>query len=194
MAGNAVVEGLDLVQRYLLALLGAKRAERIPEKLWLQKELFLISQLRGSLAAKTAFVPYLKGPYSEVADDALGDLVNLGLVAVGEYGRDIRLTPGGLAAVKALDASLPADLRQEIEDVKGFLNELSEEELLVFTYFTYPETVTDSVVKERVTAVRVPRSLALYRKGKVSVEKAAELAGISIPEFKKRAGGAPHSA
>ena len=190
MSGGLVMEGLDIVQRYILALLGSQGAQEVPAKLWLQKELFLLSKLRENLANRAEFVPYLKGPYSEVVDGALSDLQNLGLVDFDPYGNDIRLTPKGRAAAATLNPKIPKELRAEIEEIKEFLNSLSEDELLVFTYYTYPDTVTDSVVRERVARVRIPRVLSMYRKGKVSLEKASELAGLSLPEFKKRAGGA----
>ena len=184
------MEDLDIVQRYILALLGSHNAERVPAKLWLQKELFLLSKLRENLSNKTDFVPYLKGPYSDVAEGALSDLRNMGFVEFDNYGSDIRLTPKGRASAADLALKMPPEVKKEVDDIKGFLNSLSEDELLVFTYYSYPETVTDSVVKERIAKVREPRAFALYRRGKVSLEKAAELAGLSLPEFKKRLGGA----
>lgn len=189
---QAAAEGLDVVQRYILALLGSQNCARVPAKLWLEKELFLLSKLRRRLAEEAEFFPYLKGPYSEVADVALEDLKRVGLVDYDEYGGDIRLTPAGEWLVAELEGAIPADVRKEIDDTKAFLNSLSEDELLVFTYFSYPEMVTGSVVKEHAESVRVPRAIALYKKGKVSLEKGAELAGLPLSDFKKRVGGAPH--
>src|SRR5437899_5178495 len=118
MSGGLVLEGLDIVQRYILALLGAKDAERVPAKLWLQKELFLLSKLRDSLAQKTDFVPYLRGPFSEIADGALSDLKNLGLVEFDAYGSDIRLTPKGRTAAANLAGKIPPEIMKEVDEIK----------------------------------------------------------------------------
>ncbi len=191
MSGNALAD-FDLVQRYILALLASHDRVRIPGKLWLQKELFLISKLRVRLAEEAEFVPYLRGPYSEIADDALEDLKRVGLVDFNKYGGDIRLTPEGAKVAGELQRSLPPEVKTEVDDTKEFLNSVSEDELLVFTYFSYPAMVTGSVVKDRAAKVRVARAVSLYEKEKVSLEKAAELAGLSLAQFKKRAGGVSH--
>ncbi|HKZ58754.1 MAG TPA: UPF0175 family protein [Candidatus Thermoplasmatota archaeon] len=189
MSGGVVLEGLDLLQRYLLALLAANNGAHIPAKLWLQKELFLLSLLRPNLARQADFVPYLQGPYSDAADTALADLRALGLADFDEFGVNIVLSARGKTVSRQVESTIPAEVKSEIDETKAFLNDLSEDELLVFTYFSYPDMVTSSVVKDRVEKVRVPRALAMYRRGKVSLEKAAELAGLSIVELKKRAGG-----
>lgn len=175
----------DLVEKYILALLGAQDQEDVPEKLWLTKELFLLSKMNDRLAEEAGFRPYLQGPWSEEVEYALEDLQSLGLVDYGESGNQIRLTPQGRSVFEQLQTGMPDEIEEQIADIKDLLNDLSEEELLVFTYFTHPEMTTDSVVKDKAEENRVEAAKSLYRKEKVSLEKAAELAGMKLREFQK---------
>lgn len=191
MAEQRPEEQLDLLHRYILALLGAQEQAIVPEELHLQKELWVISRNNEKLAERCDFQPYLKGPYSETADHALVELRNLGLITFGQYGkRDLKLTPTGRKSVERLMEKMPAKARELVEDAKGLLNDLSETELLVFTYFTYPDMTEWSVVLDKAVKNRVDVARKLYEREKVSLEKAASLAGIPLSEFRKLVGGA----
>ena len=62
------------------------------------------------------------------------------------------------------------------------MNDLTEDEILLFTYVSYPKFKSESAVYERVIK-RIPVAVSLYNKGKVSLEKAAFLAGLPIEKF-----------
>lgn len=184
-------EQLDLLHRYILTLLGAQAKATVPEELHLQKELWLLSQNIPKLADRCDFIPYLKGPYSEPADHALVELRNLGLVSFTDFGkRDLRLTPRGREQYERLLARMPEKAKELVEDAKSLLNDLSETELLVFTYFTYPDMTQWSVVMDKAVKNRLAVARKLYEREKVSLEKAASLAGIPLSEFRKLVGGA----
>ena len=70
--------------------------------------------------------------------------------------------------------------------VKGFLNDLSEEELLGFVYFSFPDMTKESIKLRDLEPRRQQIALRLYRRSKISMEKAAEIAGIPLDEFMKR--------
>lgn len=191
MAADRPEEQLDLLHRYILTLLGAKDLASVPEEVHLQKELWLLSQNIPRLAERCDFIPYLKGPYSETADHALIELRNLGFVTFSDYGkREIKLTPRGREIVARLREKMPAKARDLVEDAKDLLNDLTETELLVFTYFTYPEMTQWSVVLDKAVRNRLAVARKLYEREKVSLEKAASLAGIPLSEFRKLVGGA----
>lgn len=185
---------LDIVQRYILALLGASNKAPVRERLWLQKELFVLAKQTRKLGEACGFSAHLQGPFSDTADEALKDLKNLGLVDYDAYGANIRLTPAGSNEHEDLLKRMPADVRERVEDMKEFLNDLTENELLVFVYYSYPDMTQESVLTDVVEKNRSRCSVALYKKGKVSLEKAAQLSGLPIIEFRKLVGGGGHSA
>ncbi len=180
---------LGMPHRLILALLGAKKGETIPRKLWLQKELFYLARDKPRMKEGLQFVPYLQGPWSEPSDLALDDLRSLGLVSFDpKYGNHVELTSAGRAFYKELANQMPVELREEVEEVKDLMNDLSENELLLFVYETYPRMTTGSVVKEKALLDRVSYAQRLYKKGKVSLERAAELAAVPLRDFRRLVG------
>lgn len=175
---------IDTVQGFILALLGLGDEPEVRGDLHLQKEMYLLSRQLDSLAAACNFNPYLKGPYSEDVDAALGDLKILGLVGEDSSGR-LRLTDEGRAVLEELKEEIPPDVQERLLESKDLFNDLSEDELLVFIYGVYPDMATESVIKDRVMAKRVPVAKKLYQRGRVSLERAAQLAGLKITEFRR---------
>ena len=72
---------------------------------------------------------------------------------------------------------------EAIQGYKEFLNDLSRDEILLFFYVSYPDFTEKSAVYERVTRKRIPAAISLYNKEKVSLEKAAFLAGLPAEKF-----------
>lgn len=175
---------IDTVQGFILALLGLGDEPEVRGDLHLQKEMYLLSRQLDALAAACNFNPYLKGPYSEDVDAALSDLRISGLVDEGRGGR-IRLTDEGRALFDDLRAEIPDDVKDRIEESKDFFDDMTDDELLVFIYSVYPDMATESVVRERVMNKRVPLAKKLYLREKVSLERAAQLAGLKITEFRR---------
>jgi predicted HTH domain antitoxin len=82
-----------------------------------------------------------------------------------------------------LSASTDDKNKELVCDIKKEFNDLSINELLLFMYVTYPETAENSDVREKILRERCPTALSLLRKGKVSLQKAAELAGMNLEAF-----------
>ena len=70
-----------------------------------------------------------------------------------------------------------------IEDFKAFINDLTGDELLLFIYITFPEYAPESARLLDIVRRRAPLSTSLYRKGKVSLAKAAFLAGMNMESY-----------
>lgn len=179
MESNYADEYLSVTQKIAILLLGANLFEPIRGKLWFQKELFLVAKNIPHLEEETDFEEDLLGPYSETADDELKQLQIEGIVDK----RKLRLTPFGIKLAKLLELKASKNLLQLVSDIKSFLNNLTKDELLGFMYFSYPEMRTESVEFERIKENRRPIAIRLYEKGKVSLGKAAEIAGLSQEEF-----------
>jgi len=184
MPRSIVPESLGIVERYVLAVLGARNREAVPGKLHLQKHLFLLSKMNPKLAEKSGFVPYLKGPWSEEVENALEDLRALALIELNE-GERIRLSDLGSDIYEEMKDDIPDEISEQVEEVKDLLNDMTEEELLVFLYVTHPDMTQESVMVERAMRHRREAAERLYREGKVSLEKAAEVAGMRLSDFLK---------
>ncbi len=183
------LQDLGLVHKFILGLLLDDGAEPIPDTLHLQKAMFLLALARPRLGEECEFAPHYMGPYSENVENAFKDLTTSGLVQAEKYGKVLRINPKALSEVRVLEKHMPPDAKEHIHDVKALLNDLNEEEVLVFTYFTYPDMTNRSEVLDKALAHRVPAALSLYRKGKVSLERAAKLAGMTLGDMRNRAGG-----
>lgn len=76
------------------------------------------------------------------------------------------------------------DLDHElISEIKTLCHGITNDELLVLTYFSFPEMTEESLVKEKIWAKREKLALGLYKKGKISLEKAVEISGLNYKEF-----------
>jgi len=178
---------LPLAHRLVLAMLGAEDAAPVPRKLWLQKELFYLARNKERMREALEFIPYLQGPWSEPTEQAMVDLRTMGLVDFDRYGGHLALTSAGIAAYRLVAEKIPFDLREEVAEVKRLMNDLTENELLLLVYETYPQMTNRSVVREKAMVDRVQYARRLFRKDKVSLERAAELAGVPVREFRRLA-------
>lgn len=177
---------LNDVQKVVLALLYSKDSEPIKGATWFQKEMFLISKNFPDLEEDLSFDAYLFGPDSEVAEDELSELKKMGLAKMD--GNKITLTKEGQEVAKIIYFE---DKRKKeiIDRFKDFLNDLSLDELLAFIYFSYNEMTQESTVFQEIKAKRISLAIALLKKGKVTTQKASEIAGLPIEQLLKKLEG-----
>lgn len=177
------IENLDNAEKIFLILLEAYGGEAVPGNLWLQKEMFLIAKNLEPLENFLEFKPHIQGPFSETVKNILENLQFRGYVR--KDGRHIELTSEGEELVQYIYDNASEDLVDLIEDIKRFVNDLSKDELLVYIYYSYPEMTEESYELEDIEAKRLDLAKRLYQKEKVSLEKASELAGRPLSEFKR---------
>lgn len=180
---KVILDDLSEVKRNILLLLNAKSNEPIQGKLWYQKGLFLLSKHNQNLKDEADFESYFWGPYSELAESETEELINLGIVKKENSRYD--LTSLGREIANSVVKKVSTDEKEMIERIKTFLNSLSREELLLFIYVTYPDTVEDAVEFRNLLLKRKEIAVRMYQNGKISVGKAAELADLSIDEMIK---------
>ena len=183
-----LLEDLSEVKKNLLLLLSANSYTPINGKLWYQKELFLLAKNNKELEQEADFEAYFLGPYSELAEAEMDELVQLGVV--NKVGSSYALTEVGKDIAHSVLKDVSKSELELIEDVKDFLNSLTKDQLLLFVYVSYPEMIEDSIEFEQLIPKRKEIAILMYRQGKISVGKTAELAGVSvsdiIEELKKR--------
>lgn len=174
----------DLGKQYLLFLLNDKDQEPINGKTRLMKELFFISLNVPSLDKIFEFEPDNYGPSSDVVIGYLDEMSQMKLItakhrsqddytiySIGEYGKKF---------LQEEELSLDNEL---ISEIKELCSGITNDELLALTYFSFPEMTEESLVKDRIWAKRDKLALGLYRKNKVSLEKAVEISGLNYPQF-----------
>lgn len=182
-----IVEDITDLDLAILHLLHASDNDPLRGKVAFQKEMFLIADYIEKIQEQAEFIPHTFGPYSEAAENEMRNLRSLGLVK--EQDNKYHITPTGVAA---LGKAKPAFTDEEIEairDFKEFLNDLTQDELLLFVYVSYPDFKEESAVYDRVIKKRIPTAISLYKNGKVSLEKAAFLAGLPVEKFLDRGRG-----
>ncbi|MBZ5529702.1 MAG: UPF0175 family protein, partial [Acidobacteriia bacterium] len=170
---------LSFTQKITVLLLGANCSKPVKGKLWFQKELFLIAQNIPELEEETEFEPDFIGPYSEIADEELDHLRVEGIVAKEKE----KLTPIGEVIKTRIEKQFSTDIKQFISEMKSFLNDLTKDELLGFIYYTYPKMRVESLEFERIARIRKDIAISLFRKGKISLGKAAIIAGVTQEEL-----------
>ena len=183
---NEIIEQLNCVDIFILLLLGAKNSESIPSPIHLQKEMYLLQNLFPRLADETDYEPYLLGPYSEIVADEAEQLASSGLIRA-ESGK-LELTSDGKKAFGILKKRSSKGMVEKIEDFKEFLNDLTRDELLAFTYFSYPsqdELERESIEYKDLLPKRRRLAMSMYLKDKISAQKAAQIAGEHLEDFLK---------
>lgn len=174
------ISELDLL---ILNLFYANGAKPIRDGTFFQKEFFLVADFIKEIKPRADFIPHMFGPYSEPAEVSLNNLISINLIEKDSSG--FRLTELGKEICEASTQKIPSEEKEAIEDFKELLNDLTRDELLVFTYFSYPEMTKESGILERIKQKRIPVSISLYNKRKVSLEKAAFLSGLPMGKFIK---------
>jgi len=171
-----ILEDANPLVKITLVLLFMKNKEKIRGKLWLQKELYMIAKKLEELSTDELYEAHYFGQFSEDAEVAVEQIAMLGLLEPRKIGFD--LSPFGEEVAKEAKNQLSPESLQFIEEVKEFLNDLEEDELLGYIYNAYPEMATNSTKKASIDQKRVEIAVRLYLKDKISMGKAVEIAGI----------------
>ena len=168
-------EPLDWVLLLLYAAGG-----KIPSRIHVQKALFIASRYISELGEMLEFKAYRMGPWSEEVNDALEVAQLSGLVSESSNG--VSLSSQGAAKARALWSKLNEKYRKVLSDVASFVKAMSEDELLLYVYVVYGHSEKSDVINK---LLRRRKELAtrMLRKGLVSVELAARIAGEPLPRF-----------
>lgn len=167
-----VLRTLTDIQSIIILLANAGNIP-IKGRTWLQKEMFLLSERVEKIREDVSYEPDLMGPYSDVIEEELIQLENLGIVLIDD--NKISITPSGKQVARILEKKEPVEVLQYIKDYKEFLNDLSQDELLCFVYSSRPDMTKESVKFEKLKPKMEKVLLNLVMKEKISKSRAAEL-------------------
>ena len=170
---------LDDTERIILFSIGSLGGTPLRSKVKLQKLHFLLSKAFPDLGSLFDYQPHLLGPYSEVVETVLEDLISLGLVY--QSASAYELTREGKHVLDQLKPK--KELVQIIEDFKKFLNDLPDNEILTFVYVFYPEYISESAKWDELKGRRADIAVSMLRKEKISFSKALEMSGLDGKRF-----------
>lgn len=186
MRPEEIAEKLTPVQIYSLLLARAGRGSPIRGKLWLQKEMFLLSRAIPELGSELGYEPSLKGPMSEALEWDVDQLVSVDLLH--HEGSSYVITKSGDVCAKAASHEVQPSELKAIDEVKELLNDLSKDELLAFIYFLHPDMITESEELEDLLPRREKLAVRVFEKGKVGLEKGAQISGVDVQKFASMVG------
>ena len=180
---------LDPKERIIISLIGAEgpsgqRYEPIPGLTWLQKEVFLVlRRLEGDEGVRSSFEPHKLGMFSEEVDHLLQGLIADGFVSRAS-GSKLTLSPEGKRLADEVLTSGKSGVIT-VREVKELLNDLEYGDLITYVYSAYPGWDSASEVKHYLDDKGRRERLAhrLYDADKISVERAAQVAGTSVEKF-----------
>ena len=180
---------LDPKERVIISLIGAEgasgqRYEHIPGLTWLQKEVFLVlRRLEGEDIVKRSFEPHKLGMFSEEVDHLLQGLMADGVVVrAGVAG--LALSAEGKRLADEILGSGKSGVAI-VREVKGLLNALDYGDLIAYVYSAYPGWDSASEVKHFLgdRGRRERLAYRLYASNKISIERAAQVAGMTVEKF-----------
>jgi len=173
---NMELESDQKLLIYAVGALGTPLKTRIK----LQKLFFLVSNVFEDIGNAFRFEPHLFGPYSEILDETSEELIDLDLIRKNKN-KPFSLTTKGRDEYEKL--SPMKELKDVIDDFKGFLNDMSDDEIMTFIYTFYPNYISESTEWDRLKKKRMKIALDLLKKDKISFSKAVHLSGKKYREF-----------
>jgi len=183
---SALASQLEKMERFFFMLLYApidgSLSVPVQGETWLQKEMYALSRIFPDIEEDADFEAYHYGSFSESVDEVKDQYKNSKYVTRDPQGQ-LQLSAKGLELAEEVWRAATFEERRAVQGVKQAYNDMGRDELLLFMYGTYPETAENSDVRERIMANRRRLALNLYKKGKVSYQKAAELAGMRLDDF-----------
>jgi hypothetical protein len=177
-----ILSSLTNEQGYVILLLGINDFQPVKGKLWYQKEMFFISNFINALKNILNFEPYFIGPHSKRLEEVLKQLE---FYRVLEFDANkIKLTDLGEEIFNQIIKKRPIEEINSLVEIKTSLNDMSNDELLLFVYSSIdPSYITESIEYKRIMGNRERLAIGLYKRGKVTLAKAAELAQLPIDEM-----------
>lgn len=179
---DTIAEDLSPLSVAILELLKENDQKPVKGNVAFQKEMFLISNYIDKVNERAEFIPHSLGPYSEASEVNMDNLVSMGLVEKKE-GNTYKITPSGIKVLELKQDIFSSEEKESIADFKEFISNLTNDEILLFIYASYPSYTIESTEYRRIMKSRVKNSISIYKKGLVSLEKAASLAGVNIETF-----------
>ncbi len=174
------MDSLEFIERNMILLIGVKKIP-IKSDLFLQKEMFILSNSKEELKEDLNFEKHYYGPYSQILQEALlkptyvkeafsfdGKKIFLSEDGEKEYSRMITENSKNINFMKLLTAM---KLIRDMYDI------LTPNELLLLIYKTFPDYIEFSSIAENILKEPLRSNIikSLLSKGIISEERYNEL-------------------
>jgi len=185
MSSNEALDELEIIERYILLLLGILDRP-IPSSLHLQKELFVLTQANPKIERIFNFEKHYYGPYSQDLDELVKEplyyketfnLKKNGEISITERGRKLFNE-----IIKKYSENIRfSEMLAMMKMTRELYDKLTFDELLLLIYITYGEFKEKSKVSKKILSRENRNKLAhnLFKKGVITETRYNELVNYS---------------
>ncbi|MBI2545590.1 hypothetical protein HYV81_00220 [Candidatus Woesearchaeota archaeon] len=172
---------ISIAEKYLILLLGVED-KPIPSELYLQKEIFVLSQFRPKIQSIFNFQKHYKGPYSQL----ISEIVDAPIYHPGAFEKineKIVITKNGKNQYREILEEYSKNnefntLISSLIFIRRLYEKLDQEQLLFLIYTSYPNyiefsNISDKLLKDNQVRLRISREL--FQKGIITEERFLEL-------------------
>jgi hypothetical protein len=174
-------EEFTLLEKIILVLLYLNRDNQKIDKLRLTKMVFLISYDIKELREELDFKIYKTEIYDQNINDILDGLKQDGFIKIKN--KYIVLTEKGIEEAEKIFKEFSERERDILEEVLDLFDGTTNNEILAVFYFKVPGFSELSGPLPKIIKNRKKLAISLYRKGKISIGAASEIAGMNIKDF-----------
>jgi len=174
-------EEFTLLEKIILVLLYLSRNNRKIDKLRLTKMIFLISYDIKELREELDFKIYKTEIYDQNINDILDGLKQDGFIKIKN--KYIMLTEKGIEEAEKIFKEFSKKEIDILEEVLDLFDGTTDDEILAVFYFKVPGFSELSGPLPKIIKNRKKLAISLYRKGKISIGAASEIAGMNIKDF-----------
>jgi len=173
-------------EKYLYLLLYAPGSsgrfnEKIKGSTWLQKQMHVLSKFIKE--PEYGFDEHNFGVFSPALDTIKVQNTASEMINQSDEEGPLNLTEKGVNVSEKLWKKASESEKTIITDLKAFLNDMDYWDLIAFSYSTFPETTSKSEIRPEFHKHRIHAAVNLFKKQKVTVNKAASIAGMDVEEF-----------
>jgi predicted HTH domain antitoxin len=174
-------EEFTLLEKIILVLLYLSRNNQKIDKLKLTKMIFLISYDIKELREELDFKIYKTEIYDQNINDILDGLKQDGFIKIKN--KYIMLTEKGIEEAEKIFKEFSKKEIDILEEVLDLFDGTTNDEILAVFYFKVPGFSELSGPLPKIIKNRKKLAISLYRKGKISIGAASEIAGMNIKDF-----------
>jgi len=174
-------EEFTLLEKIILVLLYLSRNNQKIDNLKLIKMIFLISYDIKELREELDFKIYKTEIYDQNINDILDGLKQDGFIKIKN--KYIMLTEKGIEEAEKIFKEFSKKEIDILEEVLDLFDGTTDDEILAVFYFKVPGFSELSGPLPKIIKNRKKLAISLYRKGKISIGAASEIAGMNIKDF-----------
>jgi hypothetical protein len=182
------VEGVELVEKYAILMLGVKEVP-IPSEVHIQKELFILSNVKPDIQECFNYEKHYLGPYSRT----LNDIIKAPLFVSDAFSIErskISLKNSGQSEFNNIKRQYVnkqnfSELLLLMRLIRDLYDKLSSQELLFLVYETYPKYTENSDISDGLLKnanVRRKILCSLLEKGAITKSRYQELLEVKYDQ------------